>query len=252
MTPVRSRPAPRRTPLVLIPGWGSTRSVWSRFLPALTRQGCLFVDLPGHGGKAPDPAPDTTLEDFAAAAAAAAPPGAVWVGWSLGGLVALAAAGAGSDGPRALVVVATSPCFTQRRGWPLGVPQATFEQFSAHLHSAPQRVLRRFHALATLGARNARRHLPALAATRPDSPPLPALAQGLRWLAATDFRERLATLDLPVAWVFGDHDPLVPQGVASYVAHARPDWSVTTVAGGAHIPFAIDPDAVMRAVEGHR
>ena len=57
-------------------------------LPRLTaRFEVTVIELPGHGGS--DAASAADLDDWALRCVAVAPPQAHWVGWSLGGQVAL-------------------------------------------------------------------------------------------------------------------------------------------------------------------
>src|ERR1044071_2657646 len=102
---------PAKTRLVLTHGWGMNSQVWDLALPALrTAFEVQALDLPGHGRNA-NQAPGATLEEWAYALLAQANSPAVWVGWSLGGLAALAAARKAPEKIRALVLVASTPKF---------------------------------------------------------------------------------------------------------------------------------------------
>lgn len=75
-------------PLVMVPGWGMRGAVWTDLAEApAPRWRVCFIDLPGHG--------DNRGMPFGTEAAghlvAAAPAGAVWLGSSLGGKLALSA-----------------------------------------------------------------------------------------------------------------------------------------------------------------
>ena len=78
-------------PMVLLHGWAMHGGVMRPLADALTEQCTLYVvDLPGHGWSRSS---TVSLEPRACAAAiAAVTPPAIWVGWSLGGLIALTAA----------------------------------------------------------------------------------------------------------------------------------------------------------------
>ena len=73
--------------LVLLHGWGLNAEVWHDISVRLSAHFTLhLVDLPGYGrsrGFGP-----LTLPQMADALLAQAPARAVWLGWSLGGLVA--------------------------------------------------------------------------------------------------------------------------------------------------------------------
>ena len=78
-------------PLVLLHGWAMHGGVLSPLVDALADRCTMYVvDLPGHGYSRHCGLP---LEPSACAAAIAqATPPALWLGWSLGGLIALTAA----------------------------------------------------------------------------------------------------------------------------------------------------------------
>src|SRR5665811_1519365 len=94
------RPLPRRCadmhiqirgagpPLVLIHGWGMHAGVFDRMADRLAARRTLhLVDLPGHG-RSRDAATPLTLDACVDVIAVNTPP-APWLGWSLGGLLAL-------------------------------------------------------------------------------------------------------------------------------------------------------------------
>jgi rhodanese-related sulfurtransferase len=78
-------------PLVILHGWAMHGGVMSPLVEALKDRCTMYVvDLPGHGYSRDCGLP---LEPSACAAAiAAATPPAIWLGWSMGGLIALTAA----------------------------------------------------------------------------------------------------------------------------------------------------------------
>jgi pimeloyl-ACP methyl ester carboxylesterase len=99
-------------PLVLVHGLGGTIENWRALAPPLaTRHRVLVPDLPGHGGSAPLPEA-RELEALAEAVQRIADAeeirDAVWVGHSLGGVVALRAAVARPDLVRGLVLAAAA------------------------------------------------------------------------------------------------------------------------------------------------
>ena len=73
--------------LVLVHGWGMNGAVWQQTVNALEADFRVHVvDLPGYGHSSHCHAQD--LEEIAQQLLAEAPKHAIWVGWSLGGLVA--------------------------------------------------------------------------------------------------------------------------------------------------------------------
>lgn len=237
--------------LVLLHGWGLHSGIWSTLLPKLVqhyRVSC--IDLPGHG-HSPAPADAFDLEAAATAIAAHAPPGAAWLGWSLGGQLALAAALAGHDISR-LVLVATTPRFVTAADWPCGVAPATLTGFAASLAADHRKTVRDFLSLQVRGDRHAASLLRKLrAALKERGDPAPgALRGGLEILAATDLRERLGALPQPTLVIAGERDRLTPAMAGQRLAASLPDGRCLVLPGAAHAPFLAQPAAFLAAVTG--
>ena len=100
--------------LCMLHGWGLHGGVWTstrRRLHGRRRVTC--IDLPGHG-RSPELRADLDL--WAKAALHAAPPRATWLGWSLGGMVAMRAAQIEPHRITRLILVCTTPRFTNPAG----------------------------------------------------------------------------------------------------------------------------------------
>lgn len=236
--------------LVLLHGWGLNSAVWSPLLPQLeTRFRVLQVDLPGHG-RSPAGAADASLAGWAEAVAAVAPAGSAWLGWSLGGQVAISAALAGHDISR-LLLVATTPRFVSAPDWPCGVPPAVLAGFAAALDRDHEKTVRDFLALQLRGdarAASLLRTLRDLLAASPAPDPA-ALATGLEILATTDLRSQLAALELPTLVVAGGRDRLTPAAAGRHLAEALPAARGLEFAATAHAPFLTRPEEFLAAVE---
>ena len=237
--------------LVVLHGWGLHSGIWTALLPALTRHfRVTCIDLPGHG-YSDAPTAMFGLEDAAEAAAQAAPRGATWLGWSLGGQVALAVALAGADVHR-LVLVATTPRFVAAPDWPCGMAAETLAGFAASLAEDHRRTVRNF---LTLQLRGDRRAVPLLSmlravlAQRGDPRPA-ALAAGLDILATTDLRNRLAALRQHTLVIAGERDRLVPAEAGRRLAAGVPNGRFVPFPGAAHAPFLTHPRSFVEAVTG--
>ncbi len=234
--------------LVLVHGWGMNAAVWAPVLAHLEGHWRVHrVDLPGHGRSPWSGA--ATLADWAEAVAAAVPAGALWVGWSLGGLVTLQAARDGH--PRAWLAVAASPRFLRAPDWPCALDPAVLEQFGGDLLDDPEGTLRRFLALQVQGAEGARATLKALrrALSERGMAVPEALAAGLALLRESDLRAHLAALAAPGAWLLGERDRIVPPCLAEHLARIVPHQPVTCLAGAGHAPFLTHPEALVAALE---
>lgn len=246
-------PAPDAPVLVLLHGWSVERRSWAALLPWLTPH-CrvLAIDLPGHGGS-DWRAEDADLAVMCKRVLEVAPPEALWLGWSLGGLLALQLAAQHPARVQALTLLAATPCFVARDdGFP-AMPAATFAAFADGLATTPARTLARFRQLLMTGAADARALRERLAALDAAAlPPHPAaLAAGLACLHDNDLRAALASLRLPVQLLLADNDALVPPALADWCACAAQDVAVTRLADAGHAAHLEQPQAVAEACLAH-
>lgn len=240
--------------LVLLHGWGMHSAVWESFVPLLTPYAHVrCIDLPGFGRSAAVPIP-STLEMMADALLAVAPAQAVWLGWSLGGLLAMEIASRHPQRVSHLVLMTATPCFVQKNDWACAMPTAEFAAFSDVVQQDALPAMKRFLALQCQGSVSARQDLRILQScvTRLPAPDGKVLIQGLALLGGHDRRTSLSTLSLPVLFLLGEHDALVPASVASSLSSVLPSSAIVVVKGAAHVPFLSHPqdcrDAVLNLI----
>ncbi|WP_409158710.1 pimeloyl-ACP methyl ester esterase BioH [Pectobacterium sp. B2J-2] len=236
------------TDLVLLHGWGLNAQVWQNIVARLAPHFRLhLVDLPGYGrsqGFGP-----MSLSDMADRVLVQAPERAVWLGWSLGGLVASQIALRAPSQVEKLITVASSPCFSAQDNWP-GIKPDVLQGFQQQLSEDFQRTVERFLALQTLGTDSARqdaRLLKSVVLEQP-MPSVEVLNGGLDILRQADLRQSLAALTQPFLRVYGALDGLVPRKVASLLDQQWPDSSSLVIPKAAHAPFISHPDAFVEAI----
>lgn len=238
------------TDLVLLHGWGLHGGLWGSVVEGLAAHYRLhLVDLPGHG-RSPNLAGAYTLQRVAAVVTAAVPPGAHWLGWSLGGMVALQAALDGAAITR-LLLVGAGPRFVQGDDWPDATPAALLGQFAEQLSVDYRTTLNRFLALQSQGSAEGRMELRTLRSAlfahgEPD--PL-ALAGGLECLQQSDLRPRLGELRQPTLLIQGSHDTLFPLRAAEASVALMAHGQLAPIRGAGHAPFLSHPEAFLCAVE---
>jgi len=235
--------------VVLLHGWGMNARVWQEMVTLLSPRYRLHArDLPGYGAN-PACAP-YTLAAIAGAVARASPAPCQVVGWSLGGLVALAWARAAPEQAVRLVMVGTTPSFAQRPGWPHAVDSAVLAGFSRALATDRAGALQRFVALQARGDDNARRVVRQLRAALAagDEADDAALATGLEILLETDLRDHLASIRQPTLVLQGDGDSLVPPAAAEHLSRGLPGARLAVFGGAGHAPFVSRPRQVAAAL----
>lgn len=239
-------------PLVLVHGWGMHSGIWHTVAGLLARSHRVIgVDLPGYGASAGAGGP-YGLDSAARLLAAVVPEGAVLVGWSLGGLVAMQTACSLQPRLAGLVLVAGTPRFVEGGDWPHGMSLALLAGFAAELQTDFRAALMRFLALQTRGSEHAREDLRRLRSLLcAGGEPVPAaLAGGLGILAQADLRAVLPALELPTLWIMGARDTLVPPAAAKAAAAIQPNARVEIIPGAGHAPFLSHPQAFAAALQG--
>jgi pimeloyl-[acyl-carrier protein] methyl ester esterase len=222
------------SPLVFLPGWCLGRGPWQPTVDAL---GGRIADLPGYRG-----AP--LLDDFDAAAgalAASLAPGTILCGWSLGAMLALAAAARAPDKVAKLVLVGGTASFVQREGWPHAMPPAVLAEFAAAIAADPAAMLPRFVGGFNRGDARAKPVTHELLELADPLPPAATLAAGLAWLRDVDLRTVTPAVRTPTLILHGDHDPLMPLPAAEALAALLPAARLDAFADCAHAPFISDP-----------
>ncbi len=236
-------------PMVLLHGWAMHGGVLAPLVEALKEQCTMYViDLPGHGYSRDG---GLSLEPRACAdAIARITPPAIWLGWSLGGTIALAAALAMPTQVRGLAMLCATPRFVRGAGWAHGTDAAVVHQLAADLETDYHATLERFLMLETMGSEDPRaelRQLRALVSARGE-PELRVLQEGIRMLETTDRRAALPDLAVPSAWVSGRRDRLVPPQAMQWSA-SQCGGSYHDIQQAGHAPFFGHADAVAQALQ---
>lgn len=235
--------------LVMLHGWAMHSGIFAPLVERLRGHHTLhLVDLPGHGRNR-DSALPLTLAACAEAIAAQTPP-APWLGWSLGGLVALHAAQTRPTQVRGLVLLCASPRFVHGADWPEGMDVGVFTRFADDLASDYRGTLDRFLMLEAQGSDHMRQELRLLRdqVFAFGEPPRATLCDGLALLENSDLRAGLGTLAMPSLWLAGRRDRLVSPAVMRAAASLAPGARVVEIAGGGHAPFLTHADDVARAI----
>ena len=262
--------------LALIHGWGIGKVCWRAVLPTLATKFRLhLVELPGYGSAAsrmdkqppeaqahnaheqtasahmpcrpPSDAPLSVSSSFnqtAEALVEALPKGCILCGWSLGSLLAMQAQLLAPQHFSRLILVGSTPRFTQTVRWSQAQAPGLLKQFSNALSSDANAVLQRFVALLNQGdakARTSTRQLTEALSAAP-LPDTAALIQGLAWLRGIDLRPHVAAIDIPTLLIHGEHDPLMPLAAAHWLAERLPKAQLDVFAGAAHAPFISAPE----------
>ncbi|MEM9304737.1 MAG: pimeloyl-ACP methyl ester esterase BioH [Pseudomonadota bacterium] len=232
----------------LVHGWGMHSGLWGDWIERLPEP--VALDLPGHGQR-PRGEALASLGDVADDFVTAVGEPAVWIGWSLGGLVALRAA---LDYPKdvlGLVLISSSPCFVRRDDWPYGMDASVFDEFAEGLETDFDRTLNRFTALEVHGSTTARQDLATIRrrVDRYEPPARNTLRDGLALLKGSDLRPELDQLEMPTLIIGGSRDRLASPRALMATGELLSGPPVEIIPGAGHAPFLEHADEVLRHVE---
>jgi 2-succinyl-6-hydroxy-2,4-cyclohexadiene-1-carboxylate synthase len=228
--------------LVLLHGFTQTRRSWDAIADAFgDRYETISVDAPGHGASA-----DVRLDLAGAAEALAQEVGpATYIGYSMGGRLALHVAAARPDVVERLVLVSASPGIADPAA--RAARRAADDRLADEIErDGVDAFLERWLAL-PLFAR-----LPTNSAGIEERRRNTAggLASSLR-LAGTGAQaslwHRLDELTMPVLLVVGEHDAKF-RAIATEMATAIPDATIEVVAGAGHVVHLEQPAAFVALV----
>lgn len=241
----------RGKPVVLVHGWAMHTGIWRQFarrLAASHRVTC--VDLPGHGLS--DGIDSFTLPLVCERLAGQLPVQAAhWLGWSLGGTVALEMARRYPETVASVVLLASNPCFVSNHPWP-GMPESVLDVFAEHLTIDCQATLLRFLTLQINGqaefkalSRQLRQAVQAC-----ETPDRAVLSGALKVLKQADLRPVLAALDKPVTAILGARDTLVPVAAGAAMQALNPRLQLAVIDQAGHVPFLSHQQRLIEILDG--
>lgn len=236
-------------PLVMLHGWAMHGGIFNPLVEALSDRCTLYlVDLPGHGFSRDCGLP---LEPGACARAIAdATPPAVWLGWSLGGLIALSAALDFPSQVAGLAMLCATPRFVRGEDWPHGRDPSLVRQLATDLETDYHATIERFLALEVMGSPDPRGELRALRADvfARGEPDWRVLQEGIRILDETDLRPGLPHLEAGRSWwSAGRLDRLVHPDAMQWSAQVC-EGEFHVIAHAGHAPFLSHAKTVAEAL----
>ncbi len=228
--------------LVMLHGWGLHGGFFEALMPHLEAHFHVHrVDLPGHGRSRAEVV--SGLDAWVDAVRASVPEKAIWLGWSLGGIVALHAALKYPDQVERLALVASTPRFVTDADWPHAQKPEVLAHFASELRGDFRKTVSDFLTLQSLGDAHAREQVRELRPMLFDhgNPEPEGLAAGLDILRDADLRDALHELRVPALLVAGQRDRLTPPAAMVAAADSIPDAELELYEGAAHMPFLSDP-----------
>ena len=258
------------TPLVFIHGWGLNSGVWQPIIAKLINQfEVITVDLPGFGNNANKTLTSYSLINVAEQIIKSIDKPAIYIGWSLGGLVATKIALMVPQKVQGLITIASSPCFVEKSfdqekannkttdedsfvtptKWP-GIKASLLAGFHQQLSQDIKKTLAVFLKIQAMGSTHIRqdiKQIQKLVMEFPE-PSRATLDDSLSLLETVDLREQLAEITLPFLRLYGRLDSLIPKTVPALVSELSKTSEQHIFHKASHAPFISHPDDFFQVI----
>jgi pimeloyl-[acyl-carrier protein] methyl ester esterase len=179
-------------------------------------------------------------------------PPAVWIGWSLGGLVTLAAALRQPHKVHKAILVAATPCFSKQADWDLGVSVAAQQAFVDGLENDFEETLNQF-CVQCFGAAWVAESLRRLgrATARDNVPAKHVMHTGLHLLYSNNLLADLSTCNVPMLFLGGTRDRTIRAESFEQAAAMLPTASSCLIRAAGHTPFISHQDQFLDIIHGY-
>ncbi|WP_227369369.1 alpha/beta fold hydrolase [Halomonas sp. M20] len=229
------------TSLVLLSGWGIDARIWQPLAPHWPAGVAVTApDWPGYGVHFPLAEPQN-LEALAASMVAHLPREAIWVGWSLGALLAVSLLDY-LPSPKAVIMLGMGRRFCSSQGVTLQSLRAFRRAYKRDGQSAWQRFLG-WQLEGEPDSTHCRQALTRLIGA--DTTTLPSaddgtLMAGLEWLERLDVSRQVTAPPCPIVTLAGAHDPFLDATTRREATACLP--------GAGHCPQLSRPEALTEAL----
>ncbi|MEY8248884.1 MAG: alpha/beta fold hydrolase [Bermanella sp.] len=234
-----------------IHGWSCNAQVFQPLADVFKgRLQFIAVDLPGFGDSpCADAGQAYEITQLINELLAVAPENATWLGWSLGGMLAVQAAARAPQRVKNVMTLCSNAKFVADKTWRHGVPSPLYNGFLESVDNA-RVTLRRFAALTLVGEQqDLLSHLKWLQKnTQKPAPSSEVLSASLKLLALMDNRQILAHLPQPCLHMLATDDAIVPHGVSQQYNQINEKHLVSFVPNGSHASLITQPQAVANGI----
>jgi pimeloyl-ACP methyl ester esterase len=234
-----------------IHGWTSNAQVFKPLADLFANHyHFVAVDLPGFGESPCDDALQAyDLENLLQQLLEVAPEKSVWLGWSLGGMLAAQAAARAPQRIEKVMTICSNAKFLADKKWKQGVPDPLYQGFMDSIDDV-RTTLRRFAALTVVGEqKDMLLHLKWLQEhTQSQSTQSAVLKASLELLAKIDNRQLYKALPQPCFHMLATNDAIVPNPVSQELNKLNGMHLVSFVPNGSHACLVTQPQSVANGI----
>lgn len=210
----------------------------------------LLITGWAHGREAVQPMADALAIDFEVQISTGAqtlkdrviPDADYIVTGSMGGLLAMELL---PESCKKLVLISSTAKFCSSEGYPFGTHEKIVRRMIAQLKRNPDAVLDEFFKNVHYPFRESRQ---AMALRKSVSHDLDDLVAGLEYLHASDVREMVSDIDIPVLLLHGAEDLIIPPAASEWLHAQLPDSELKIIENDGHALPAHHFETVMKAI----
>ncbi len=247
----------QKIPLVLIHGWGLNSAVWQPFVDNLSDVffdmfNIITIDLPGFGTNIDKDIHPYSLTNICQYITNTIAQPAIYLGWSLGGLVATEMALCYPEKVLGLITVASSPRFLEeiptkeennQERWS-GIKVKVLESFYQQLQIDTKKTISGFLKIQAMGSPHIRQDIKQISQLvfQHEMASKATLDQSLKLLESSDYRKQLEAIKQPFLRLYGEADSLVPKLIIEKIAKLAENSEQHVFKQASHAPFISHAD----------
>lgn len=234
---------------VFLHGWGMNSRVFDSYIETFLKdEHVISLDLPGYE---PNSESLLSFDEQVLTLKSQIPQGAHLIAWSLGGLYALKLNSLFPKWLDKITLICSTPSFAQRKGFNHALNSEVLSQFGEQLSKNRDKTIERFLLLQLHGENNAIRIAKKLKSqiSEYSKPSEEVLNFGLECLLNLDFRQELGDTRVPIQFILGENDKLVPISVRKDLISYSSQVSVEVIEKSGHLPFITHVNKFHRATK---
>lgn len=228
--------------IVLLPGFGFDTRIFQTMIDNLKSDFKITaIDLPGFGeNETFQVDADNPIKSISEAIFKSVPEHAIWIGWSLGGFIALWVSIFYPKKIKAFIAISSTPRFIQTKDW-FGVSRLFFNQFKHGLEKNYMKTMSDFLVLQSMPNKDRQfiHFLKKFVNNQPIS--FITIKRVLTILEKGDLRQDLHKIQCPSLFVIGEKDPLV--------SSKNKKIKTVQIADAGHMPFLTHPDLFIKIIK---
>ncbi|QFQ32696.1 pimeloyl-ACP methyl ester esterase BioH [Buchnera aphidicola (Aphis fabae)] len=224
--------------IVILNGWGINCKIWFFIVQKLSIYFKLhLIDLPGIGSN--KKLSLISIKQIIEILNFYMPKNSIYLGWSLGGLIATNFALLYPKKTLGLVHVASSPYFINQKNWP-GIEKKNIYRIYHNLSNKYYETINDFLSLQILKQKKYFEDLEVLKKIlfqKDNIPNRKTLKKGLEILLSMDLRSKISMIKVPFLRIYGSLDTLVPKKISNLIDLICPNSQSIIIEKAGHIPF---------------